>query len=498
MGRKHGKRKREKKQEASVALMTFIKKRKKCILKILSLFLSCTFSFTSSVAGNYISNDFETIKKIGKDVQEIKNLLVSQSTCDFPMVEPNHANLFYYQGLNFYKEGDYKTAVDRFEKAMEDQTNTGKLDALDFARCCYSMGNAYFYLMDYRNARIQYTNALGVLELLKRNEEKTAKKDGEETPIISKEDAMGVTLENEISYVHYLRCFSYLKEQDHDRAFHEYKEIGIDVDLGINEIISLSDKKNLKGILYQEYALFARDKEEIDRHLKMAINEFNYAFLLSIRHNNEKQYKKLTEKEAEMKKQECAPVVRYFSFSPMFAFTFPSHGSTVLTEESDEEEYSTLDGFPIEILGRNKSIATALTNRATMYLALGFIEDAIQDSEAALRIYQDLPLEDHKNIFDTYCNLSVAYILKEDIGKSKEYMRMALEKQKKWHGRESIQTAIAYENMGSVFFFEGHHDIAINCFVEAKRIFELHHMAEDVQKEEQSIKEIQSFIKSQS
>ena len=64
---------------------------------------------------------------------------------DLPIADINNSNTYYYQGMTAYYEGDYKTARDRFEAAVIDQKNSGKLGEINTARYYYASGNAAFY-----------------------------------------------------------------------------------------------------------------------------------------------------------------------------------------------------------------------------------------------------------------------------------------------------------------------------------------------------------------
>ena len=421
-----------------------------------------------------LPQDSKEMLKQADDINAIRQIVENQPQYDFPIVKPNNANSYYYQGINFYNEGKYEIAIDKFEKAIDDQTKAQKLDELDSARCYYAIGNAHYYLMDYNNAITHYGNALGILELLKLNEDETT---------ISSDEIVFSDVSKEISYVYYLRSNSYLKIKDHDRAFDDFNKIGMDVYFGQNEFVSQSEQTNLKGDLLHSYAYQCEDEERV-HYFREAFKEYNTAFNRSLMYSKEKGYKDLTEQEANARLEEGAPIVNLYLIDP----------GTVLALKLEDGTTIQFDGKPIEILGREKDIAITLTNRSKMYLIFGLEEEAIKDSNAALTIYRDLSLNENQNIYDTYWNLMLAYLMKDDLESSKIYMQIAVDKQKNWYGAESIQTAIAYEIMGSVYLADNDFDLATDCFTEAKRIFELHDMPEDAQKQEDILDDIQTAI----
>ena len=101
------------------------------------------------------------------------------------------------------------------------------------------------------------------------------------------------------------------------------------------------------------------------------------------------------------------------------------------------------------------------------------INDAIENCNAALHIYDDLPIDKRDGIQETYWLLAQAKLMKCAIEDSKlsedvigicvQIMSDSLLYTKEWYG-ESYETAIAHENMGFVLMFSSRYDEAAENF----------------------------------
>ena len=387
----------------------------------------------------------------------------------------SQANALYTQGKNFFVQGDYEHAIAAYSEALNDYSLESHLD-INTARIQYAMGIAYKYAGDVDEAIIMYTKALGMLQSLIDAPESTYKLESDNK----------LNLSNEIGYVHYLRGVAYTKNKDFQRALEDCEACSnITSNSKFNNnseyYFGPASVYNLRGQIYagSYYCSHSYWVDMEEKDLGYTLDDaYNYIM------------KAIQSKDARicynaetLSSEDIS--VRIFAIVDIDAFSLDLKGHFVLSQKDSE-------------------MAEILTNRAQILFMSGFLDVAIEDCEAALKIYEDLPFSEKYNIYNTYYILAYSKLYKgyNDDGSIDEnaiadyykYIKTGLNHNIEWYGENHFATAVAYENMGGADMILGKNESAIEDYRIAERIFRNLGLEEDAEKQQSYIDVIEEVI----
>lgn len=392
----------------------------------------------------------------------------------------SQANVLYTQGKNFFAQGDYGHAIASYSEALNDYSLEAHVD-INTARIQYAMGLAYRYSGDVDEAITMYIKALGTLQSLIDAPEST----------YNLESDNELNLSNEIGYVHYLRGVAYAKNKDFQRALEDCEACSnVTSNSKFNNnseyYFGPASVYNLRGQIYagSYYCSHSYWVDMKEKDLGYTLEDALYYMNKAIQCKDARVCYN-----AEMLSSEDISV-RIFNiwengFTFGNAFFMAVDGHFILSQKDSE-------------------MAEILTNRAQILSMMGFFDVALEDCEAALKIYEDLPFSEKYNIYNTYYHIAYSKLFNgyNDDGSIDEsamadyykYIKTGLDHNIEWYGENHFATAVAYENMGMADMLSGKNESAIEDHRIAERIFRNLGLEEDAEKQQYFINGIEEVI----
>ena len=370
-------------------------------------------------------------------------------------VDLTYANVLYNQAGEYFEKADYKKAAELYIEALEEHKENHHTD-MDTLRIQCALGNAYKYSGEIDLAIDTYTEAIGTLKSTKElDDDWTEEKERE--------------YYSELINVYYLRGTAhfekndlYLADEDCKKCFENLYASLVDDEWRMSE--NIASIYNLVGkICTGVYSNSLNGKDEYEE-LKYTIGDAYDAFNLALMHKGIDVIK--DEETADAKESDI--VVSGYLFEK---------NESVFGYEGEE---SAIENTNWLLQNPDEETAVILTNRLTVEYVWGDFEEAVEDGEAALKIYEMLPVSKRYNISRTYFWLSIAKIAntvdvdgkidKLVLDECYDWVEKGLEYDKKWYG-DIERTAISYEHMGSICLFLNNYEEAIENYKEAKRIY---------------------------
>lgn len=385
------------------------------------------------------------------------------------------SSALYNQGIEAYAQGNYSIAQERFEGALAEYKLVSHAD-VDTAKIQYSIGILYKRLGNLDMAIQWFTDAIGTLKSLPDTEDSRS----------------------ELGYVHYLRGFAYLKKRDLPRAL-------LDCDECSN--IAMQDIEN-KGFSSTSAALYLRGEiytaSFYGMHSPYPVHggtDLGVTWLDAMGcYESALQYRgaELTYGTADSVSSDVIAVNAYNDYGISLM--------SQLLQYNDKPIFSATNRVYYIIHRWNVETAVILTSRAqllSMTYTDAYLSDAIENCNAALRIYESLPVDEREGIQETYWLLANAILTKNALQDDPlsadtletycQLMEEGLMYTKKWYG-ESYATAVAYENMGYALMVTSQYDDATENFKEAQRIFAALGLEQDVEKQNSFLETVEKCI----
>lgn len=389
----------------------------------------------------------------------------------------SQANALYTQGESFFTQGDYEHAIAAYSEALNDYSLESHVD-INTARIQYAMGLAYKYAGDVDEAIIMYTKALGTLQSLIDAPEST----------YNLESDNKLNLSNEIGYVHYLRGVAYAKNKDFQRALEDCEACSnITSNSKFNNnseyYFGPASVYNLRGQIYagSYYCSHSYWVEMKEKDLGYTLDDALYYMDKAIQCKEAR----VCYNSETLSSEDISVRIFYIVDTFEDAFSLVLKGHFVLSQKDSE-------------------MAEILTNRAQILSMMGFFDVAIEDCEAALKIYEELPFSEKYNIYNTYYHLAYSKLFNgynEDgsidenaMADYYKYIKKGLDHNIEWYGEYHFATAVAYENMGMTDMLSGKNESAIEDHRIAEEIFRYLGLEKDAEKQQSFIDGIEEVI----
>jgi len=372
------------------------------------------------------------------------------------------SSALYGQGLEAYNRNEYDVALEKFDKALKEYENFSHAD-VDTAKIQYAIGIVYKRKGNLDRAIDWYSDAIGTLESL---------------PNVDTEEVCA-----ELAYVHYLRGFLYLETYNLTRALIDCDEcINLRLSIVGEGLSFISAPLNLRGMIYTSSFYGTHSPYLVHDRIDLEVTWLDAmtCFETALQYNGArlKQYISDFDPENEI----IVDAYNDYGYSQVSEFLWGD-----ISHVKQKAHY---------VIQRwDAETAYILTNRARLLFMRGTLDsinDAIENCNAALHIYDDLPIDKRDGIQETYWLLAQAKLMKCAIEDSKlsedvigicvQIMSDSLLYTKEWYG-ESYETAIAHENMGFVLMFSSRYDEAAENFKEAQRLFNKQSLREDAEKQ---------------
>lgn len=385
------------------------------------------------------------------------------------------SSALYNQGMEAYAQGNYSIAQERFEGALAEYKLVSHAD-VDTAKIQYSIGILYKRLGNLDMAVQWFTDAIGTLESLPDTEDSRS----------------------ELGYVHYLRGFAYLKKRDLPRALLDCDECS-DIAMQVFESKGLSSASAalyLRGEIYTASFYGTHSPYPVHGGTDLGVTWLDamscYESALQCR-GAEPRYGT-----DESVSSDVITVNAYNDYGISLMSQLLQYNGRPIVSAANEVYY---------IIHRwNVETAVILTSRAqllSMRYTDASLSDAIENCNAALRIYDSLPVDEREGIQDTYWLLATAIMSKNALQDDPlsadtletycQLMKEGLVYTKKWYG-ESYATAVAYENMGYALMVTSQYDDATENFKEAQRIFTALGLEQDAEKQDDFLETVARCI----
>lgn len=374
------------------------------------------------------------------------------------------SSALYNQGIEAYARNDYKVALERLEDALKEYKSASHAD-VNTAKIQYSIGILYKRLGDLDMAIQWYTDAVGTLKSLPDTE----------------------SSRSELGYVYYLRGFAYLENRDLSRALLDCDECANITlqDIGSKGLSSAYAALYLRGNIYTASFYDTHSPYPVHGGTDLGVTWFDAMSCFE----SALQYRgaQLTYNIDDSVLSDAITVNAYNDYGiSLMSQLLQYNGKPIISTAL--EPYYIIHRWDVET-------AVILTQRAKLLCMNNTdnsLSDAIENCNAALRIYDSLPINKREGIQDTYWQLAYATLTRDALHNSQlsadtiktyhQLMEEGLIYTKEWYG-ESYATAVAYENVGYALIITSQYDDAAKNFEEAKRIFTTLGLEEDVEKQ---------------
>ena len=415
-----------------------------------------------------------------------------------------YSNMYYSQGTESFEQADYEAALLRYEEAIKSHDVVD----VDLARMYYAEGMVYERLGAYKNAVSAYNDAIGVLESLEKEYNKSQEDIGaldfekliEVEPHI--ENIAEYFLGNEYSsvlyeknYVYYLRAIAHYDMHDIGKAVEDLELINADYvpyyySGKENEYFGISSIYMLRGLIYERnygdnHSEFSKENAIDYGYTDFdAFEMFNWAL----------KYKEPITIRSDDKNTDFEVEVEVEGYNPV--------ALQMLNAQKKDESYFVSDcrwGFK----ECDYELASILTERAAIEHLYGYYDKAIEDCAAALIIFSQFPERTCISLPDALFILSYATMEKElyETGEISmetrevwyQNAKRAMEYNETWLG-ECFNTAVSYENMMDACMKNQRYDEALNYCNSAIILFKKLGKEDDVEKNTIFLESIQQII----
>lgn len=381
----------------------------------------------------------------------------------------SQANEYYSQGQEYFRMSDYENALQRYHNALDEYENNPV--SVDKARIQYAIGLLYKKKGNLEEAIQWYSDSIGTLNSLTESDK----------------------IENELSYIYYLRGNAYLENRDLERAQLDCKDCFAYLNPNVSqEKCTYASALCLKGRIYMASYYGTHSEYQVNGGVDLGVSWLDAmdCFEEALGWNG----MRLCFANSEDVFSGNNTTVKSFK-------NIEFSGVTLVSKTGNSK--LNLGDYYWLIKNPDAETAAILNYRATLLLMVGiesafYLNEAEVNSEIALQIYNDLPADKREGIQDTYFNLAMITLIKDltenenNTNKSMisktycEQLEQALNYTKKWCGK-SKSTAIAFENMGFAYILTGDVNSARESFLEAQSIFENLGLTEDATKQEENL-----------